>query len=174
MLREFKAHPEFGSIPVVVLTHEERDPLLDTCFQAGAEDYLPKPIRQEVLLERPRLANRPVSDDPHDGARMRHFNPYPVFPSLLRSPPRRSPASRWTTPCGTSSPKAEPSGVSRHPTPIRNPRASGRAHNLPVGVAGCPAGGGVTELRRSSSAKAAGLPGSQRQPEPAGSCKISA
>ena len=52
MLREFKVHPEFGSIPVVVLTHEERDPLLDTCFQARAEDYLPKPIRQEVLLAR--------------------------------------------------------------------------------------------------------------------------
>ncbi len=52
LLKDLKAHPVFGSIPVIMLTSEIDDHLLAKCFENGAEDFINKPISELVLDSR--------------------------------------------------------------------------------------------------------------------------
>lgn len=52
LLKELKAHPVYGSIPVIMLTSELDDHLLAKCFESGAEDFINKPISELVLDSR--------------------------------------------------------------------------------------------------------------------------
>lgn len=44
VLREFKSHPKYKMIPVIVLTSSEEDRDLLAAYQSGANSYLVKPI----------------------------------------------------------------------------------------------------------------------------------
>ncbi len=44
VLREYKAHPKYKTIPVIVLTSSEEDRDILTAYQFGANSYLVKPI----------------------------------------------------------------------------------------------------------------------------------
>lgn len=51
VLRRIKRHPEYASIPVVVLTTSRDDGDVKTAYQYGANSYIVKPVDFEKFLE---------------------------------------------------------------------------------------------------------------------------
>jgi CheY-like chemotaxis protein len=47
-----KGHPKYHDIPVIMVTSRGRPEELEKCRQAGCDDFLTKPIKPEVLLEK--------------------------------------------------------------------------------------------------------------------------
>lgn len=47
-----KGHPKYSDIPVIMVTSRGRQEELEKCRQAGCDDFLTKPIKPEVLLEK--------------------------------------------------------------------------------------------------------------------------
>lgn len=47
-----KGHPGFSDIPVIMVTSRGRPEELEKCRQAGCDDFLTKPVKAEVLLEK--------------------------------------------------------------------------------------------------------------------------
>lgn len=56
LLRELKADPKTASIPVIVMTASEPSQAMRGCFDAGALDYVSKPLRPGELEARARRA----------------------------------------------------------------------------------------------------------------------
>ena len=50
--KKIKAHPELSHIPVMIMTSDTSEERLQEAFEAGATDYLVKPIRKVELLAR--------------------------------------------------------------------------------------------------------------------------
>lgn len=51
-LKKIKSNKKFKSIPVIMLTSDTNDALLEECFSLGASDFLNKPVKEQVLLTR--------------------------------------------------------------------------------------------------------------------------
>jgi hypothetical protein len=51
VLQKFKSHPEFKTIPVVVLTTSTESSDLKTAYQSGANSYIVKPVNFEKFLD---------------------------------------------------------------------------------------------------------------------------
>lgn len=47
-----KSHPRFSDIPVIMVTSRGRAEEFERCQRAGCDDFLTKPIKPEVLLEK--------------------------------------------------------------------------------------------------------------------------
>ena len=52
LLTQLKAHKRWGCIPVIMMTSDTQDALLVSCFEAGAFDFINKPVREPVLRAR--------------------------------------------------------------------------------------------------------------------------
>jgi CheY-like chemotaxis protein len=60
VVRKLKSHPETRTIPVMIVSTSADSKDVDRCFQAGADDYVTKPINpQEVLAKAANLLNIP-------------------------------------------------------------------------------------------------------------------
>jgi CheY-like chemotaxis protein len=51
VLRRIKAHPQFCTVPVVILTTSEEDHDIQTAYELGANSYIVKPVGFEKFLE---------------------------------------------------------------------------------------------------------------------------
>ncbi len=51
VLRQFKAHPDYGRIPVVVLTTSEEDADVTAAYALGANSYIVKPVEFEKFID---------------------------------------------------------------------------------------------------------------------------
>jgi len=51
VLRRYKEHPLYHSIPVVVLTTSDEDRDIETAYQLGANSYIVKPVVFEKFVE---------------------------------------------------------------------------------------------------------------------------
>ncbi len=51
VLRHYKEHPRYRSIPVVVLTTSDEDRDIETAYQLGANSYIVKPVEFEKFVE---------------------------------------------------------------------------------------------------------------------------
>ncbi|ADC71194.1 response regulator receiver protein [Thioalkalivibrio sp. K90mix] len=51
VLRAVRAHPEFGRIPVVMLTSSSEDRDIHTAYDAGANSYIVKPVDFTKFME---------------------------------------------------------------------------------------------------------------------------
>ena len=51
VLRKFKSHPEYKTIPVVILTTSSDSSDLKTAYQSGANSYIVKPVNFEKFLD---------------------------------------------------------------------------------------------------------------------------
>ncbi|MBF0280044.1 MAG: response regulator [SAR324 cluster bacterium] len=56
ILKQLKAHPTFQSIPVIMLTGDTDEQLLENCFACGAIDFINKPIHEVILKSRVKSA----------------------------------------------------------------------------------------------------------------------
>ncbi len=56
LLKKVKNHSVFSSIPVIMLTGDTDERLLEKCFEAGAMDFINKPIHDIVLKSRVKSA----------------------------------------------------------------------------------------------------------------------
>jgi signal transduction histidine kinase len=54
--RRIKSEPRFAHIPIIMVTGHNESSLLDEAFQAGASDYITKPLNRVELLARVRSA----------------------------------------------------------------------------------------------------------------------
>lgn len=54
-LREFRDHPQLLQVPAIMVSTEEAGVDQDLAFTAGANDYLIKPVKPELLLLHVRL-----------------------------------------------------------------------------------------------------------------------
>lgn len=68
VLRKIKSHPEFKTIPVVILTTSSETSDLQAAYQSGANSYIVKPVDFEIFLEIAdhidlywRVINKPLS-----------------------------------------------------------------------------------------------------------------
>ncbi len=52
LLQELKADKNFKTIPVIMLTGDTNEKLLEECFRAGATDFINKPLNQVVIRSR--------------------------------------------------------------------------------------------------------------------------
>ncbi len=52
LLKQLKAHPRYQEIPVIMLTGDTSEKILAQCFEAGAVDFINKPLREIVLKAR--------------------------------------------------------------------------------------------------------------------------
>ncbi|MGR3319468.1 MAG: response regulator [Candidatus Anammoxibacter sp.] len=52
ILKQLKAHEKYQSIPVIMLTSDTDEKVLDECFEAGAVDFINKPLKEVVLRAR--------------------------------------------------------------------------------------------------------------------------
>jgi len=52
LLKELRAHPEYQDIPVIMITSEDSEELLEECLEAGAQDFVNKPLSDIVLRAR--------------------------------------------------------------------------------------------------------------------------
>ena len=50
--KELRSYEETKSIPIIVVSTSTKNEDIESCFQAGANDYLTKPIQPEVVLAR--------------------------------------------------------------------------------------------------------------------------
>lgn len=51
VLREIKKHPEFSTIPVIVLTSSAEDSDVKSAYQLGANSYIVKPVDFDKFME---------------------------------------------------------------------------------------------------------------------------
>lgn len=51
VLKELKSHPEFKTIPVVILTTSSESSDLKSAYESGANSYIVKPVNFEKFLE---------------------------------------------------------------------------------------------------------------------------
>jgi len=51
VLQKFKSHPDFKTIPIVILTTSTESSDLKTAYQAGANSYIVKPVNFEKFLD---------------------------------------------------------------------------------------------------------------------------
>ncbi len=51
VLRKLKTHPQFQTIPVIVLTSSAEDQDIQTAYQLGANSYIVKPVDFEKFLD---------------------------------------------------------------------------------------------------------------------------
>jgi CheY-like chemotaxis protein len=51
VLRQLRAHPQFGRVPVVILTTSAEDRDVQTAYALGANSYIVKPISFDRLVE---------------------------------------------------------------------------------------------------------------------------
>jgi CheY-like chemotaxis protein len=51
VLRQLKSHPQFHTIPVVVLTSSNEDRDIQTAYKLGANSYITKPVDFDKFLE---------------------------------------------------------------------------------------------------------------------------
>ncbi|MBF0128138.1 MAG: diguanylate cyclase [Magnetococcales bacterium] len=56
LLKQLKAHPHLAAIPVIMITGESEESLVQACFELGAVDFVRKPIRPLELISRIRIA----------------------------------------------------------------------------------------------------------------------
>ncbi|MBF0289469.1 MAG: response regulator [SAR324 cluster bacterium] len=56
LLKQLQCHPVYKAIPVIMVTGELNDWLLNECFEAGAVDYINKPVQELVLKARIKAA----------------------------------------------------------------------------------------------------------------------
>ncbi|MCE9501712.1 MAG: SpoIIE family protein phosphatase [Leptospira sp.] len=52
LLKQIKANDEFKEIPVIMLTADDNEKVLKECFDAGATDFIKKPISEVELISR--------------------------------------------------------------------------------------------------------------------------
>ena len=50
-MRAIRLNPRFRSLPIIAITAKALKDDRDKCIEAGASDYLPKPVDTEKLLE---------------------------------------------------------------------------------------------------------------------------
>ena len=51
VLRQFKAHPILGRVPVVILTTSREDADVETAYSLGVNSYIVKPVEFEKFIE---------------------------------------------------------------------------------------------------------------------------
>jgi CheY-like chemotaxis protein len=51
VLRQFKSHPQFHTIPVIVLTSSNEDKDIQTAYKLGANSYITKPVDFDKFLD---------------------------------------------------------------------------------------------------------------------------
>lgn len=51
ILRQLKSHPQFHTIPVVVLTSSNEDRDIETAYKLGANSYITKPVDFDKFLD---------------------------------------------------------------------------------------------------------------------------
>lgn len=56
LLRQIRASPLYGSVPVVMVTTEAEIDQMTVALQAGATEYVMKPFTKEILADKLRLA----------------------------------------------------------------------------------------------------------------------
>jgi CheY-like chemotaxis protein len=49
-MREIRKQPEFGTLPIVALTAKAMKGDREKCLEAGASDYIAKPVNTNELL----------------------------------------------------------------------------------------------------------------------------
>ncbi|MGR3218375.1 MAG: response regulator, partial [Candidatus Anammoxibacter sp.] len=52
ILKQLKAHQQYQSIPVIMLTSDTNEKTLEECFEAGAVDFITKPLKEVVIRAR--------------------------------------------------------------------------------------------------------------------------
>ncbi|MGR3179756.1 MAG: response regulator [Candidatus Anammoxibacter sp.] len=52
ILKQLKAHHQYQLIPVIMLTGDADEKVLETCFEAGAVDFIIKPLKEVVIRAR--------------------------------------------------------------------------------------------------------------------------
>jgi CheY-like chemotaxis protein len=52
ILRKLKAAPQFASIPVMMVTGQSGKDIVVHCLQAGAVDFVVKPLEREAFLKK--------------------------------------------------------------------------------------------------------------------------
>ncbi|MDD5723855.1 MAG: response regulator [Syntrophales bacterium] len=51
VLRQFKSHPQFNTLPVIVLTSSNEDSDIQTAYKLGANSYITKPVDFDKFLD---------------------------------------------------------------------------------------------------------------------------
>lgn len=51
VLRQMRAHPQFCTVPIVILTTSSEDSDIKTAYQLGANSYIVKPVDFEKFME---------------------------------------------------------------------------------------------------------------------------
>lgn len=51
VLQQLKSHPDYQHIPVIILTGESEEEVMQLCIQAGASEVINKPVREYILQE---------------------------------------------------------------------------------------------------------------------------
>jgi CheY-like chemotaxis protein len=54
-MREIRKDPQFGALPILALTARAMKGDREKCLEAGASDYLAKPVNTEQLLSALRM-----------------------------------------------------------------------------------------------------------------------
>lgn len=74
MLTQMKADPALRKIPVIMLTAEAAHPIVLRCSKAGVKDYLIKPFKRELILQRVRriIDLQPRDEPPLDSKTQDH------------------------------------------------------------------------------------------------------
>src|SRR5260370_35461880 len=57
-MRAIRKDPSHKSLPIIAITAKALKEDRDRCIQAGASDYLPKPVENDTLMELIRLCGR--------------------------------------------------------------------------------------------------------------------
>jgi CheY-like chemotaxis protein len=61
-MRHIRHDPQLATVPIIAVTAKALKDDRDKCLEAGASDYMPKPIDNDLLIERIRLWLRPPAE----------------------------------------------------------------------------------------------------------------
>jgi CheY-like chemotaxis protein len=63
-MRHIRQDPQFSTLPIIAVTAKALKDDRDKCIEAGASDYMPKPIDNDRLVDRIRMWLRPPAEQP--------------------------------------------------------------------------------------------------------------
>ena len=63
LTRRFKTHPRLKDVPIVMVTGNSSKKVIELSKKMGAADFIVKPVRRQVLLEKIRVLLPPVQSN---------------------------------------------------------------------------------------------------------------